>query len=154
MLKVLWDHWPKYFFLLFVCLFTDLIIKDMYFKYFIYFFRDRERERERERNISVCKIQDCPLHTSNWGPSLQPRYVPWLGIDRQPFGLQAGIQTIHWATPARARILLLILLMLLYSGYILVIFSSSEGKRTRITSVPPSSLFFFLSQCHIGCRIG
>ena len=43
----------------------------------------------------------CLLHTPYWGPGLQPRHVPWLGI--KPVTLWfTGQHSIHWATPARA----------------------------------------------------
>ena len=43
----------------------------------------------------------CLLHTPYWGPGLQPRHVPWLGI--KPVTLWfTGWCSIHWATPVRA----------------------------------------------------
>ena len=45
-------------------------------------FRERGREGEREGEKHRCErdtlIGSC-TH-SDWGPNLQPRYVPWLGI--------------------------------------------------------------------------
>ena len=43
----------------------------------------------------------CHSHAPYWGPSLQPRHVPWLEIEPATFGF-AGWHLIHWATPARA----------------------------------------------------
>ena len=40
-------------------------------------------------------------HTPNWGPGLQPRHVPWLGIELATLWF-TGWCSIHWATPARA----------------------------------------------------
>ena len=43
----------------------------------------------------------CFLHAPSWGPGLQRRHVPWLGI--KPVTLWfTGRHSIHWATPARA----------------------------------------------------
>ena len=42
----------------------------------------------------------CLLHTTKWGPGLQPRHVPWLGIKLATFWF-AGLHSIHWPTPAR-----------------------------------------------------
>ena len=39
-------------------------------------------------------------HAPNLGSSLQPRQVPWLGIEPATLWF-AGQQSIHWATPAR-----------------------------------------------------
>ena len=82
-----------------------LFLKKKYFvlkkKDFIYLFLERgeEKKKERERNINVW----LPLARPHWGPSLQPRHVPWLGV--QPVTLWlAGQCSIHWATPARARL--------------------------------------------------
>ena len=44
----------------------------------------------------------CFLHVPlSWGPGLQPRHVPWLGIEPVTFWF-AGQHSIHWATPTRA----------------------------------------------------
>ena len=48
-----------------------------------------------ERNI--CCLSQAP----NWGPSPQPRHVPWLWIKPATFQI-AGQHSVHWATPARA----------------------------------------------------
>ena len=68
-------------------------------KDFTYLFLDRGegREKERERNINVW----LPLmHTPYWGPGLQPRHVPWLGIEPVTLWF-TGWRSIHWAAPAR-----------------------------------------------------
>ena len=71
---------------------------------FIFIFRDRRRVGERER----C---GCLVQAPNWGPRLQPRHVPWLGI--KPVTLWfAGQHSIHWATPARAEIYIIFPLLL------------------------------------------
>ena len=36
------------------------------------------REKERERNVCVCGCLSCAPY---WGPGLQPRHVPRLGIE-------------------------------------------------------------------------
>ena len=42
----------------------------------------------------------CLSHTPNQEPGLQPRHVPWLGIELAAFQF-AGRHSIHWATPVR-----------------------------------------------------
>ena len=44
---------------------------------FIYFQREGKEQRKRGRETSVCGCLSCGLH---WGPGLQLRHVPWLGI--------------------------------------------------------------------------
>ena len=66
---------------------------------YLFIFRERGREGERGRETSVC---GCLSRTPYWGPGLQPRHVPWLGI--KPMTLCfTGPFSIHWATPARAQ---------------------------------------------------
>ena len=43
----------------------------------------------------------CLSSTPNWGPSLQPRHVPWLEIEPTTLWFTVW-HSIHWATPARA----------------------------------------------------
>ena len=50
------------------------------FRFYLFIFRKRGRE------ISL----GCLSHTPNWKTNLQPRHVPWPGIE--PFGLQASAQ--------------------------------------------------------------
>ena len=79
-----------------VCLFIYLFNSFLFKKDFIYLFLERGegKEKERERNINVW----LPLtRLLLWGPCLQPRHVPWLGIEPVTFWFP-----IHWATPARA----------------------------------------------------
>ena len=67
------------------------------FKDCIYLFLEREEGREKEeRNINVWLL----LMHPHWGPGLQPRHVPWLGIEPMTLWF-AGWHSIHWATPAR-----------------------------------------------------
>ena len=73
----------------------------IFFKDFIYLFLEGERKavRKRGRETSMC---GCLLCASYWGPSPQPRHVPWLGIDLATLWF-TGLCAIHWATPARAE---------------------------------------------------
>ena len=70
----------------------------VFFKLFIYLFLETGREGERGRETSMC---GCLLHTPYWGPGLQPRRVPWLGIKLATLWF-TGQHSIRWATPARA----------------------------------------------------
>ena len=74
--------------------FFSLLKKD-----FIYLFLHRREgwEKERERNINVW----LPLTWPHWGPGLQPRHVPCLGIKAETLWF-TGRCSISWAAPARA----------------------------------------------------
>ena len=65
-------------------------------RFYLFIFRERERKKERERNINVC----LPLVHPWLGTGLQPRHVPWLGIEPTTLWF-TGWHSIHWATPAR-----------------------------------------------------
>ena len=54
--------------------------------------RVERREKGRERNINMREM-GCLLHTPDWELGLQPRHVPWLGIEPVIFGSQAGTQS-------------------------------------------------------------
>ena len=73
-----------------------------FFYFWIFFFKDfiyfLERRGERKRETSMCGCLSC---TSYWGPGLQPRHMPWLGIEPATLWF-AGLHSIHWATTARA----------------------------------------------------
>ena len=43
----------------------------------------------------------CLSHAPYWGPGLQPRHVPWAGIEPATRWF-IGWHSIHWATPVRA----------------------------------------------------
>ena len=62
--------------------------------------REGEREGEKYQCMRDTSI-GCLSHAPNWGPGLQPRHVPWLGIKPATFWF-AGWCSIHWATPTRA----------------------------------------------------
>ena len=55
------------------------------------------REGEWEGEISVGCLSCTPI----WGPGLQPRCVPWLGIKLATFWF-VGWRPTHWTTPFRA----------------------------------------------------
>ena len=70
-------------------------------KDFIYFiFREgKGGEREGEKHQCVVVLLSIP----HWGPSPQPRHVPWPGIKPATLGF-SGQRSIQWATPARAEL--------------------------------------------------
>ena len=77
---------------------SSLVFLSFFKRFYLLIFRESRRDRERGRKTSMC---GCFSHTPNWGPGLQLRHVPWLGI--KPATLwSAGQHSIHWATPARA----------------------------------------------------
>ena len=53
------------------------------------------KKKERGRNINVW----LPLTHLPWGPGMQPRHVPWLGIEQRPFGSQAPSQSTELHQP-------------------------------------------------------
>ena len=64
----------------------------------------REGGKEGEKHWCVRDTSTgCLSHTPNQGPGLQPRHVPWLGLElATPWFI--GQSSIHWATPARAHL--------------------------------------------------
>ena len=74
---------------------------------FIYFYREGKGRRKRGRETSMCGCLSCAPY---WGPGTQPRHVPWLGIEPVTLWF-AGWHSVHWATPARAKVILLIYLL-------------------------------------------
>ena len=71
---------PAGYFSLYVCMFVCICLIQGYTFFY-------SREGERERNIDVReKHQLVASHTHpNWGPNLQARYVPSLGIEPTTF---------------------------------------------------------------------
>ena len=81
--------------------FIILALTFIYFcKDFIYFIFREGEEREKGRETSMC---GCLSRAPNQGPGLQPRHVPWLGIEPMTLWF-AGVCSIHWATPARTAL--------------------------------------------------
>ena len=62
----------------------------------LFIFREMKGGRKRGRETSVC---GCLSHAPYWGPGLQPRHAPWLGIELATFCF-TDQHSIHWATPA------------------------------------------------------
>ena len=76
-----------------------------FLRFHLFIFRERGREGEREgekhwceRSIH-CLVASC-THPS-WGSNLQPRHVPWPGIEPVTFHFARWCPT-HWASPVRA----------------------------------------------------
>ena len=74
----------------------------VFFRVFIYLFIFRQRGREGERRRET-SMSGCLLCAPSWGPGLQPRHVPWLGIEPTTLWFTAQ-HSIHWATPARTEL--------------------------------------------------
>ena len=75
---------------------------DFFLIFYLFLGRQEGREKKR-REASMC---DCLSHAPDWGPGPQPRHVPWL--ENEPVSLWfAGWCSVHWATPARACLLIL-----------------------------------------------
>ena len=48
-----------------------------FLRFYLFIFREGKGKRKRGRETSAC---GCLLCTCHWGPGLQPRHEPWLGI--------------------------------------------------------------------------
>ena len=61
--------------------------KDTSIDFYFIIFLEREDRKERERNIESAWERNicCLLYTSYQGSNLQPRYVPWLGMEPLTF---------------------------------------------------------------------
>ena len=57
-----------------------------------------ERGEGKERETSTC---GGPSRAPHWGPGLQPRHVPWLGIEPVILGSQAGAQSTEPHQPGQ-----------------------------------------------------
>ena len=69
--------------------------------FYLFLERGERKEKERERNINVW----LPLIQPHWGPGLQPRHVPWLGIEPATFWFTARTQTTELYQPEHTTIL-------------------------------------------------
>ena len=130
---------------------SNIIYLFLFYKRFIYlFFIEKGRERERVGEKHQCVVAShVPLH---WGPGLQPRHVPWLGI--KPVTLWfTGRHSIHWATPARAPIsFILKIFFLLLPVWYFFLYTIVKGKlkeKPRFLNVftPLVSENYVVQQC-------
>ena len=82
--------------------FSNLItaIAILFLKKILFIYRQRGKEGERGRETSMC---GCLSGTPYWGPGLQPRHVPWLGIKVVTLWF-ADWHSVHWAVPAGAQV--------------------------------------------------
>ena len=74
-----------------------LTLPNIFFLDFIYSFLERgeEKEKERERNSNVW----LPLVSPVWASGLQPRHVPWLGIELETLWFAAHAQSTELPQP-------------------------------------------------------
>ena len=70
----------------------------LFLKDFIYLFLERGEGGEKEREISMCGGLSCSPH---WGPGLQPRRVPWLGIKPETLWFAAHAQSTELCQPGQ-----------------------------------------------------
>ena len=73
----------------------------------LFIFRGEGKEKGRETSMSGC-LSCAPY----WGPGLQLRRVPWVGIEPATFGF-ADRRSIYWVTPARAHFVFIFICWLL-----------------------------------------
>ena len=62
----------------------------------LFIFRERKRGWKRRRETWVC---GCLLHGPHWGPGLQPRHVPWWGIEPATLWFTARAQSTQLHQP-------------------------------------------------------
>ena len=78
-------------------------LKYLFIYLFIYLF-ESGRGGEREGGNYWCARETwigCLLHAPRWGPGLQPRHAPWLGIEPATLWF-TGRYSFYWATATRA----------------------------------------------------
>ena len=63
------------------------------------------RKRGRETSCERVTLIGCLSPAPSWGPGLQPRHVPWPGIEPVTFWF-AGQHPTYWATPVWAKTIL------------------------------------------------
>ena len=66
----------------------------------LFIYSHRMGGRKRGRETSMC---GCLLHIPYGGRNLQPRHVPWPGIELVTFSFP-GWHSVHWTTPARVML--------------------------------------------------
>ena len=86
----------------------------LFFKDFIYLFLERGEGRERNINVWLLLMH---LALETW--PTKPRHVPWLGIKPATLWF-SGWHSIHWATLARAVLLVLFLFLVLMVNTIML----------------------------------
>ena len=100
------NWWPKLVYMLISIknLKKNIVVnweKITFLRLYLFIFRGRGREGEREGEKHQCVIS-CLSLAPNWRPGPQLRHVTWLGIEPMTLCF-TGLQSIHWAIPARAR---------------------------------------------------
>ena len=132
------------FFEMHTCLHIQIYIHTyiIYFIYiygFIYLFPERGEGRETSM---------CSWCLSYWGPDLQPRPVPWLGIDPATLWFGGRHSGRHWATPARAVWYTFWTPLFMSTGVRNMVMTVSQGRGEEIGSV---ILAFRQRECNHVC---
>ena len=78
--------------------FKECLLSLFFFK-ILFISRERGKEGDREGEKHQCVVASHMSHTGE--PGLQPRHVPWLGIEPSAFQFTSQY-SVHWATPIRA----------------------------------------------------
>ena len=75
-------------------------------RFYLFLGRGEGSEKEGEKHHCAREISvNCLSHAPSWEPGLQPRHVPWLGIEPAILWF-AGWHSAHWAIPARAPLII------------------------------------------------
>ena len=72
---------------------------DFFFKLYLFIFRERGREGEREGEKHQCVVASCAPSTGDLAHN--PGTCPDWELNRRPFGLQAGTQSIEPHQPGQ-----------------------------------------------------
>ena len=105
--------------LLIVVISRDGTIRTFFERYFIYLFLERGKGgRKRGRETSIC---GCLSRGPHWGPGLQPRHVPWLGIELVTLWFTARAQSTELYQPGRLELLMFFLLKNFTSIYVIFV---------------------------------
>ena len=75
-----------------------MIFRNFHFIFLKLLKRNRKRRRKRRRETSMC---GCLSVAPHWGPGLQPRHVPWLGIEPTTLYFAARAQSTQLYQPGQ-----------------------------------------------------
>ena len=72
-----------------------------FLRFYLFNFREgKGKRRRRKREMSMCGCLSCAPY---WGPGLQPRHVPWLGIELVTiFGSQPTLNPLSYTSQGKS----------------------------------------------------
>ena len=103
-------------------------------RFYLFIFRERGR-RKKGRETAMC---GCTSHAACWGPGLQPRRVPWLGIEPATLWFAAHTQFTELCQPGLISSLISLLTHSLFNS---LLFSLHEFEYSWVFSLRLVSSF-------------